>query len=335
MMGRARRASPAAFLALRGLSFPPASSSSSFSSSSFSSSSSSSSPPPHPVVDLRSDTLTKPTPAQRAAMAGAVVGDDVYGEDPTVAALERRVADLVGKEGGVFVPSGTMGNLEALAVHCGRGEAVLLGDQSHIYKYEGCGASALLGVPYQFLPNGADGTLGGPSADLVAGALWPDDGDVHSPRTACVALENTHNLCGGVVLPDGYTDAVGAACRAAGVALHVDGARLLNAAAATGHVPAALAAGADSVSVCLSKGVGAPVGSVVVGTGAFCARVRRMRKMLGGGMRQSGVLAAAAMTALDEAFDASDPAASRHTETFLRYAAGSHRSCPCWSGRSV
>ena len=179
-----------------------------------------------PPVDLRSDTVTRPTPAQRQAMAAADVGDDVFGEDPTVHRLETRVAALLGKKAAVFVPSGTMANLTALLAHCPRGHSVLLGDKSHIYNYEGGGASAL-GIPFQVLPNMADGTLG-ESINAIRNAVWPDD--PHHAVTACVALENTHNLCGGYPLPSGYVDDVGGLCAELDIRLHIDGARILNAA---------------------------------------------------------------------------------------------------------
>jgi len=244
-------------------------------------------------IDLRSDTVTKPTPGMLEAMATAPVGDDVYGEDPTVARLEAMVAELAGKEAAVFVPSGTMGNLIAVLSHCGRGDEMILGDQSHIHLYEQGGTAALGGVHPRTLRNLADGTL-----DLreVEAAIRGDN--EHFPVTRLVCLETTQNRCGGVVLPLDYMDAAGELAHAHGLPLHVDGARLWNAAVHLGVSPARLLRGADSASLCLSKGLAAPVGSVVVGSAAFTRKVRRNRKVVGGGMRQAGVIAAAGIVAV-------------------------------------
>jgi threonine aldolase len=253
------------------------------------------------VVDLRSDTVTRPTAAMRAAMAAAAVGDDVYGDDPTVLQLERVAAALLPVAAGpaataaLFVPSGTMANLLALGTHCGRGDEVLCGDHSHIYNYEAGGASVLMGVPLHPLPNLADGTL---DLAAVAAAVRPDD--PHCARSRVLALEQTHNLAGGQVLPLAYLQQARATAAAHGLALHVDGARFFNAACALGVPAAALSATCDTLSVCLSKGLGAPVGSLLLGPAPFIHRARRLRKMVGGGLRQSGVLAAAALVALEQ-----------------------------------
>lgn len=246
-------------------------------------------------IDLRSDTVTQPTPTMRQAMAAAVVGDDVYGEDPTVNRLEELVAARLGKEAALFVPSGTMGNLIAVLSHCGRGDEMILGDQSHIFHYEQGGAAAVGGVHPRTLPNRPDGTL---DMQQIEDAIRGDN--EHYPVTRLIALENTQNRCGGSVLTPDYMDAVGALALAHRLKLHVDGARLWNAAVALGVSPARLAATADSVSVCFSKGLAAPVGSAVAGSREFIRRARRMRKQVGGGMRQAGVLAAAALVALEE-----------------------------------
>jgi threonine aldolase len=247
------------------------------------------------IVDLRSDTVTRPTPAMRAAMAEAEVGDDVFGDDPTVNALQDRIAALLGKEAGLFVTSGTQGNLVSVMSHCGRGDEVILGQEAHTYRYEAGGAAVLGSVQPQPLEHAADGSL--PLAAIEA-AIKPDD--AHYARTRLLALENT---IGGKVLPLAYLHDATALAHARGLATHLDGARLFNAAVALGGDPferaREIAAGFDSVSVCFSKGLGAPVGSAVVGTRALIARARRWRKMLGGAMRQSGVLAGAALHALD------------------------------------
>ena len=249
----------------------------------------------HRVIDLRSDTVTKPTPAMRKAMAEAEVGDDVYGEDPTVNRLEAMVAELLGKEAAVFVTSGTQGNLVSVLSHCGRGDEMILGDRAHIFRSEQGGAAALGGVHPHTLPNGPDGTL-----DLaeIAAAIRPDN--EHYPATKLICLENTHNSCGGRVLPVDYMDAVGDFAHERGLALHVDGARLWNAAVALNVAPGRLVRKADSVSVCLSKGLAAPVGSVVAGSADFIRRARRNRKVAGGSMRQAGIVAAAGIVAINE-----------------------------------
>ena len=243
------------------------------------------------AVDLRSDTVTRPTPAMRAAMAATEVGDDVFGDDPTVNALQDQVAALLGKEAGLFMASGTQSNLCALLAHCGRGDEYIAGQLAHCYRYEGGGAAVLGGIQPQPLAQDAQGLM-----DLaeIEGAIKPDD--AHFARTRLLCLENTWN---GHVLPPAYVAEATALARARGLACHLDGARLFNAAVASGAAPRELAAPFDSVSVCFSKGLGAPVGSALVGSADLIARARRHRKMLGGGLRQAGVLAAAARHALD------------------------------------
>jgi threonine aldolase len=240
------------------------------------------------AIDLRSDTLTRPTAAMREAMAHAEVGDDVYGEDPSVNALEARTAALLGKEAGLFVPTGAMGNLLAVLAHCRHGDEVIVGDRSHMLLNEGGAPSVLGGTTARTVANGPLGEL----LD-VAGAIRPDN--IHFPRTGLICAENTHNYAGGVVLPAGHL----AELAAFGVPIHLDGARLFNAAVALGVPVASLAADVTSVMVCFSKGLGAPVGSLLAGPAPFIAEARRWRKKLGGGMRQAGILAAAALYALD------------------------------------
>ncbi|MGY3901710.1 low-specificity L-threonine aldolase [Aeromonas lusitana] len=243
-------------------------------------------------IDLRSDTVTQPTEAMRQSMLHAEVGDDVYGEDPSINALEHKGAELLGKEAALFVPSGTMSNLLAMMSHCQRGEGAVLGSASHIYRYEAQGSAVLGSVALQPLPMQADGTLA--LADVRA-ALAPDD--AHFVQTRLICLENTHN---GKVLPLSYLHEMRAFADSRGLQLHLDGARLFNAVVASGESVQAIAAPFDSVSVCLSKGLGAPVGSLLVGSRDFIGRARRLRKMLGGGMRQAGILAQAALFALDQ-----------------------------------
>jgi threonine aldolase len=248
------------------------------------------------VIDLRSDTVTLPSPAMREAIGRANLGDDVYGEDPTVNQLEELAADMIGKEAAVLVPTGTMGNLSALLAHGGRGERVILGDECHIYRYEAGGASALGGMIYHALPNRADGTI---NLDALREAATSSD-DTHQSPPGLICLENTHNRCGGVVLPTSYMAAAHAIAQEHGLPLHLDGARIFNAAVALGVDVREITRHVDSVQFCLSKGLSAPVGSLVAGTRPFIARVRRMRKLLGGGMRQAGVFAAAGVVALRE-----------------------------------
>ncbi len=250
------------------------------------------------IIDLRSDTITKPTPAMRAAMAAAEVGDDVFGEDPTVARLEQMAAERLGKEAALFVASGTMGNLVSLLAQCGRGDEVIVGDQAHTYIYEQGGMAALGGIHPRVARNLPDGTL---DLDEVRSLIRGDN--VHFPRTRLIAVENTHNRCGGSPLTVAYMQALGRLAREHGLLLHVDGARLFNAAVALGVDVKALAADADSVTFCLSKGLAAPIGSVVCGSRAFIAEARRARKVVGGGMRQVGVIAAAGIVALEQMVD--------------------------------
>jgi threonine aldolase len=247
----------------------------------------------HPI-DLRSDTVTQPTPAMRAAMSAAVVGDDVYGEDPTVNRLEAYAAAKLDKEATLFVPSGTMGNLAAVLSHCQRGDEVIVGALSHTFLYEAGGISVLGGVHSHQLPNEPDGTL---SLERIKQAIRRDD--VHFPVSRLVVLENTHNRCAGSAISVAYTHAVATLAHDHGLMLHIDGARIFNAAAALGVTASALAAPADSITFCLSKGLCAPVGSLLCGSQAFVERARRIRKQLGGGMRQAGILAAAGLIALE------------------------------------
>jgi len=251
------------------------------------------------IIDLRSDTVTLPTQAMRDVMAIAPVGDDVYGEDPTVCQLEQRMAETLGKEAGLFVASGTMGNLVALLAHATRGDEVILGDLSHTFLYEGGGISALGSIHPRTLPNRDDGTL---DLERIRLALRNPD-DSHAPRTRMIVLENTHNRCGGIALTADYCDEVAALARSNGLITHLDGARLFNAAVALGCPVTDLTRSFDSVTVCLSKGLGAPVGSVLCGSRDFIHEAHRMRKLVGGGMRQAGILAAAGIYALDHHLD--------------------------------
>lgn len=245
------------------------------------------------IIDLRSDTVTLPTDAMRQAMASAVLGDDVFGEDPTVRELEALAAETTGKEAALLVPSGTMANLVSLLSHCGRGDEVLLGDQAHMFIYEQGGSAAVGGIHPRTVTNRPDGTL---DLDQLRESIRADD--PHFPRTRLIALENTHNRCGGSPLPPDYLQEVARLAAEHGLALHLDGARIFNAAGALGLSVADLVGPVDSLSFCLSKGLAAPVGSLVCGTGAFIRRARRNRKLLGGGMRQAGVIAAAGLVAL-------------------------------------
>ncbi|MBL0545155.1 low-specificity L-threonine aldolase [Aeromonas jandaei] len=243
-------------------------------------------------IDLRSDTVTQPTDAMRQAMLHAEVGDDVYGEDPSVNELEAYGAKLLGKQAALFVPSGTMSNLLAVMSHCQRGEGAILGAGAHIYRFEAQGSAVLGSVALQPLPMQRDGTL---AFDDIKAALAPDD--VHFVQTRLICLENTHN---GKVLPLSYLQEMGAFVAKHGLKLHLDGARLFNAAVASDTPAEVIAAPFDSISICLSKGLGAPVGSLLVGDRDFIARARRLRKMVGGGMRQAGMLAQAGLFALEQ-----------------------------------
>jgi len=246
------------------------------------------------VIDLRSDTVTRPTPGMRAAMAAAEVGDDVFGDDPTVNRLEAAAAERMGKEAALFVPSGTMANLCALLAHTQPGDEVLLGSECHIYHYEVGGMARIGGLLAHPLPNGDDGSI---DPEAVRAAIRPPN--IHVPNVTLLCLENTHNRCGGAALGVETMDSLCDTAHRAGLRVHLDGARIFNAAVAL-RVPAErLARNADSVMFCFSKGLGAPVGSILCGEREFIARARRFRKMLGGGMRQAGVLAAAALYALE------------------------------------
>ncbi|MGB2983245.1 MAG: low-specificity L-threonine aldolase [Candidatus Bipolaricaulia bacterium] len=246
-------------------------------------------------IDLRSDTVTRPTDGMRRAMAEAIVGDDVFREDPTARQLEERMADVLGKESGLFVASGTMGNLVAMLTHAGRGDEIILGHLAHTFLYEAGGCSALGGIHPHVLENEPNGTL-----DLGAiGRAIRDPDDPHQPITRLICLENTHNRCGGIASSPEYSDAVGTFAREKGLLVHLDGARLFNASTALDVPPCDLTRSADSVMVCLAKGLGAPIGSVLCGSRPFIEKARRTRKLVGGGMRQVGVLAAAGLYALD------------------------------------
>jgi threonine aldolase len=250
------------------------------------------------LVDLRSDTVTKPTPEMREAMARAEVGDDVYQEDPTVNKLQELAAEMTGKQAALFVPSGHMGNLAAFLVHCRRGDEILLGNLSHPFTSEAGSLAAVGGIQPQTLPNQPDGTL---RLEDIQAAIREDD--VHHPVTRAISLENTHNRCNGVPLSVEYTRAVGELARKHNLKLHIDGARLFNAAVALGVPASALVAAADSVTFCLSKGLCAPVGSILCGDADFIFHARRARKLLGGGMRQAGILAAAGLISLTKMVD--------------------------------
>ncbi len=245
-------------------------------------------------IDLRSDTLTQPTSAMREAMANAEVGDDVFEEDPTLKKLEMLAAKKTGKESALFVPSGTMGNLISVLSHCQRGDEVLLGDRSHIFLHEVGGISALGGVHPRTLPNNQDGTL---PLSLLEQSIRHED--IHSPSTRLICLENTHNFCQGSPISPEYMDSLGDLAEKYGLKVHLDGARLFNAAVALDIDVEVLTKRVDSVMFCLSKGLSAPVGSIVCGERGFIQRARKFRKMVGGGMRQAGHLAAAGLVALE------------------------------------
>jgi threonine aldolase len=250
------------------------------------------------IVDLRSDTMTKPTDAMRRAMAEAEVGDDVFGEDPSINRLEKMAAERLGKEAALFVASGTMANLVSLLAHCGRGDEIILGSQAHTFLAEQGGSAAIAGIHPRTLPNQPDGKL---DLDDIKFAIRGDN--IHFPRTRLIILENTHNGCNGYPLDADYMQAAGEIARRQKLKIHVDGARIFNAAIALNVNPKDLVAEADSVSFCLSKGLAAPVGSVICGAQNFIDKARRARKVVGGGMRQAGVLAAAGIVALNEMVD--------------------------------
>ena len=247
------------------------------------------------MIDLRSDTVTRPTPGMLKAMLSAEVGDDVWGDDPTVLRLQAVLAERSGKEAGLFLPTGTQSNLAALMAHCGRGDEYIVGQLAHTYKYEGGGAAVLGSIQPQPIENAADGTL---PLEKLAAAIKPIDD--HFARTRLLALENT---IGGKVLPTAYVREATAFARSKGLATHLDGARVCNAAVASGTTLMELCAPFDSVSICFSKGLGTPVGSVLVGSQALIDIAHRWRKVLGGGMRQSGILAAACLYALEHNYE--------------------------------
>jgi len=273
------------------------------------------------MIDLRSDTVTLPTPAMREAMYLAEVGDDVFGEDPTIHRLEELAADRMGKEAGLFVPSGSMGNTCALLTHCQRGDQVVLGDRAHILLYEGGGAATFGGLPFRTLPNLANGALDPAQVDL---AIVP--ASLHTPGTRLLCLENTQNDCGGRVVTLEEMRRLSEVAHRKGTLVHLDGARIFNAALALGVPASEVAAFGDSVTFCLSKGLSAPVGSVLTGSRAFIDRARRTRKMLGGGMRQAGILAAAGIVALEQMVDrlAEDHANARKLAAGLAEIRGLH-----------
>ncbi|GAB4529700.1 MAG: low-specificity L-threonine aldolase [Anaerolineae bacterium] len=247
------------------------------------------------TIDLRSDTVTWPTEKMRQAMANAEVGDDVYGEDPTVIQLEQESAELLGKEAGLLVSSGTQGNLISVLTHCGRGDEVILGDKSHTFVYEAGGIAVLGGVQPHTVPVHEDGTM---DIARIRQAIRGDN--YHFPRTKLIALENTQGTVGGVPVTKAYTDDVAALAHEHGLKLHVDGARFFNAAAALGISAKQLMENTDTMTFCLSKGLCAPVGSMIVGDADFIKEARRIRKLVGGGMRQAGVIAAAGLIAIRE-----------------------------------
>jgi len=262
------------------------------------------------IIDLRSDTVTQPTPEMREAMAKAPVGDDVYGDDPTINQLQELAAAKLGKEAGLFVPSGTMGNLAAILSHCQRGDEVIMGKHSHTFLHEGGGISTLGGVHSCQLTEQPDGSLA--LEDIEAVIRNPEDD--HEPITRLIEIENTQNACGGLCLTPEYTRRLADFAHARGIILHLDGARIFNSAVAQGVDVRELTGLVDSVTFCLSKGLAAPVGSVLCGSAEFIKKARKIRKHLGGGMRQAGILAAAGIVALDEMVDrlAEDHARARN-----------------------
>lgn len=248
------------------------------------------------MIDVRSDTVTQPTDSMRQAMAYAVVGDDQYGEDPTVRELEVMAANMLGKEDAVYVASGTMGNLTALLAHCGRGDEIILGDESHIFWYESGGAAALGGMPFALLPNDDNGEI---DLDRVEKSIRTPNRPGY-PRTGAICIENTQNRCGGSVLSLDYLKDLQSLAASAGVPVHMDGARIFNASAASDTPVDVIASYADTIQFCLSKGLAAPVGSMVVGSSEFIQKTRAARKIVGGAMRQAGIIAAAGVVALQE-----------------------------------
>jgi threonine aldolase len=250
------------------------------------------------VIDLRSDTITHPTPEMRKAIFEAEVGDDVYGEDPTVNRLETMAAGMMAKEAALFTTSGTQSNLIAVLTHTNHGDEIILGDEAHMLWYEVGSAAALGGVTLRTVPNDSHGRLNPDDIDRAV-----RDKDIHYPETTLLCLENTHNRCGGMVLTVDYTDEVCSLAHRRGLKVYLDGARIFNAAVALGVPASTLTRNVDSVAVCLSKGLSAPVGSLLCGSKDFIERARKFRKMLGGGMRQVGVIAAAGIVALETMID--------------------------------
>jgi threonine aldolase len=270
-------------------------------------------------IDLRSDTVTLPTQEMRTAMANAEVGDDVYDEDPSINCLQEMAAEKMGKSAGLFVASGTMGNLIAVLTHCQRGDEVIVGKKNHVFVHEAGGISALGGVHSNQLINQPDGSL---LLEDVAASIRPED--LHEPVTRLLCLENTHNGCGGVYQTPAYMRQAAEFAHARGLSVHLDGARIFNAAVAQGVPAIELTGPVDSVTFCLSKGLCAPVGSVLCGSQPFIAKARRLRKMLGGGMRQAGILAAAGIVALECMVDrlGEDHARAKKLADGLRQVAG-------------
>ncbi|CAH2010727.1 unnamed protein product [Acanthoscelides obtectus] len=252
------------------------------------------------IVDLRSDTISKPTQAMREAMYTAIVGDNVYGEDPTVDELEQKAAELLGKEDALFVCSGTMANLIAIMVHCNkRGSELISGDRSHTFRFEQGGSAQIAGVQTALVKNNEDGTF---SLDELRERIRKNP-DMHEPKTSLIVVENTHNLCGGKVLPLDWLEKVGFIAAEHNIPVHMDGARLMNAAVYLKVPPRRVVKDVDTVCFCLSKGLGCPVGAVLVGSKSFINEAKHARKALGGGWRQAGILAAAGLVALDSMID--------------------------------
>ncbi|ENN70507.1 probable low-specificity L-threonine aldolase 2 isoform X2 [Dendroctonus ponderosae] len=252
------------------------------------------------IVDLRSDTVSRPTPEMREAMYRAAVGDDVYGEDPTVAELETRAAELLDKEQAVFVASGTMANLIAIMVHCNqRGSEIISGDHGHTFKFEQGGTAQIAGVHTAVIKNNEDGTF---SIDDLRKKIRKNP-DFHEPISSLIIVENTHNLCGGKVLPLEWLEKVQNVAQEHNLPVHMDGARMMNAAVYLKVPPSRIVKDVDSVCFCLSKGLGCPVGAILAGTSEFIAKARRVRKAIGGGWRQAGIIAAAGLVAFDSMID--------------------------------
>jgi len=250
------------------------------------------------IIDLRSDTVTLPSDEMRKTIASSKLGDDVFGEDPCVNKLEQKAALIMGKEGGLLVPSGTMGNLVSILVHCQRGTEIILGDRAHTFVYEAGGISAFGGVHSRQLKNQPDGTI---NIDEIKSAIRMDND--HFPKTSAITLENTHNLCNGSPLSPDYIKDVAQIARDNDMRLHIDGARIFNAAVALDVDVKDLVADSDSITFCLSKGLAAPIGSVICGSEKFIYHARRTRKALGGGMRQAGIIASAGLYSLDNMLD--------------------------------